>query len=139
MLGEFNQMLAYATRHASEINGQHAWATGLFDLLNFLDFASDYSDPFANDFPPAGWRAAQAAARPRHERTRVVERADGADLLLNNVLDAYTRLYRVARYTRPDELDGYRKLLDDSVIALVRHHDLIPVASRVRTCWKTCR
>ena len=46
--------------------------------------------------------------------------------LLNNVLDAYTRLYRVARYTRPDELDGYRKLLDDSVIALVRHHDLIP-------------
>jgi hypothetical protein len=39
-----------STRHASEINGQHAWATGLFDLLNFLDFASDYSDPFANDF-----------------------------------------------------------------------------------------
>ncbi len=39
---------------------------------------------------------------------------DGADLfLLNNVLDAYTRLYRVARYTRQDELDGYRKLLDD--------------------------
>ena len=47
LLGEFNQMLAYSTRHASEINGQHAWATGLFDLLNFLDFASDYSDPFA--------------------------------------------------------------------------------------------
>jgi hypothetical protein len=120
-------MLAYATRHASEINGQHAWATGLFDLLNFLDFASDYSDPFANDFRQQDGELRKQLHALGMSELALWQGRDGADLfLLNNVLDAYTRLYRVARYTRPDELDGYRKLLDDSVIALVRHHDLIP-------------
>ncbi|WP_438833913.1 collagenase [Aeromonas oralensis] len=127
LLGEFNQMLAYSTRHASEINGQHAWATGLFDLLNFLDFASDYSDPFANDFRQQDGELRKQLHALGMSELALWQGRDGADLfLLNNVLDAYTRLYRVARYTRPDELDGYRKLLDDSVIALVRHHDLIP-------------
>ncbi|MBP8113080.1 MAG: collagenase [Aeromonas sp.] len=127
LLGEFNQMLAYATLHASEINGQHAWATGLFDLLNFLDFASDHSDPFANDFRQQDGELRKQLHALGMSELALWKGRDGADLfLLNNVLDAYTRLYRVARYTRPDELDGYRKLLDDSVIALVRHHDLIP-------------
>ena len=127
LLGEFNQMLAYSTRHASEINGQHAWATGLFDLLNFLDFASDYSDPFASDFRQQDGELRKQLHALGMSELALWKGRDGADLfLLNNVLDAYTRLYRVARYTRPDELDGYRKLLDDSVIALVRHHDLIP-------------
>ncbi|WP_429027292.1 collagenase [Aeromonas media] len=127
LLGEFNQMLAYATLHASEINGQHAWATGLFDLLNFLDFASDHSDPFAADFRQQDGELRKQLHALGMSELALWKGRDGADLfLLNNVLDAYTRLYRVARYTRPDELDGYRKLLDDSVIALVRHHDLIP-------------
>lgn len=127
LLGEFNHMLAYSTRHASEINGQHTWAAGLFDLLNFLDFASDHSDPFANDFRQQDGELRKQLHALGMSELALWKGRDGADLfLLNNVLDAYTRLYRVARYTRPDELDGYRTLLDDSVIALVRHHDLIP-------------
>lgn len=127
LLGEFNQMLAYSTRHASEINGRHPWATGLFDLLNFLDFASDHSDPFANDFRQQDGELRKQLHALGMSELALWQGRDGKDLfLLNNVLDAYPRLYRVARYTRPDELDGYRKLLDDSVIALVRHHDLIP-------------
>ncbi|MGG5828611.1 hypothetical protein, partial [Aeromonas salmonicida] len=43
-----------------------------------------------------------------------------------NVRDAYTRLYRVTRYTRPDESENYRKLPPFSVIDLIRHHLLLP-------------
>ncbi|MFK0666310.1 collagenase [Aeromonas salmonicida] len=127
LLGQFNQMLAYSTRHASEINGQHAWATGLFDLLNFLDFASDYSDAFAADFRQQDGELRKQLHALGMSELSLWQGRDGKDLfLLNNVLDAYTRLYRVTRYTRPDESENYRKLLDGSVIDLIRHHSLIP-------------
>lgn len=127
LLGEFNQMLAYGGRHAGEINGRHAWATGLFDLLNFLDFSSDYSDAFAADFRQQDGELRKQLHALGMSELALWKGRDGADLfLLNNVLDAYTRLYRVARQTRPDKLDGYRKRLDDSVIAQIRHHGLIP-------------
>ncbi|WP_310597735.1 collagenase [Aeromonas aquatica] len=127
LLAEFNQMLAYSSRHASEINGRHAWATGLFDLLNFLDFASDYAEPFANDFRQQDGELRQQLHALGMSELALWKGREGADLfLLNNVLDAYTRLYRIARYTRPDESEGYRTLLDDAVIAQIRHHGLIP-------------
>ncbi len=127
LLGEFNQMLAYSTRHAREINGNHTWATALFDLLNFLDFASDYSSELGNDF-----RQHDSALRKQIHAFGMSELSlwqgqKGKDLfLLNNVLDAYTRLYRVVRDTRPNDLDRYRKQLDSSVIKLIRYHSLIP-------------
>ena len=127
LLGEFNQMLAYSTRHAREINGNHTWATALFDLLNFLDFASDYSSELGNDF-----RQHDSALRKQIHAFGMSELSlwqgqKGKDLfLLNNVLDAYTRLYRVVRDTRPNYLDRYRKQLDNSVIKLIRYHSLIP-------------
>lgn len=123
LLGEFNQMLAYSTRHASEINGRHPWATGLFDLLNFLDFASDHSDPFANDFRQQDGELRKQLHALGMSELALWQGRDGKDLfLLNNVLDAYTRLYRVARYTRPDELDGYRKLLEDMSLTLSTYY-----------------
>ncbi|WP_434664484.1 collagenase [Aeromonas sp. NJAU223] len=127
LLGQFNQMLAYSTHHAGEINGRHPWATGLFDLLNFIDFASDYAAPFAADFRQQDEELRKQLRAIGMSELALWQGRDGPDLfLLNNVLDAYTRLYRVVRYTRPDEAETYRKGLDEAVIAQIRHHGLIP-------------
>ncbi|UBR46067.1 collagenase [Aeromonas veronii] len=127
LLGEFNQMLAYSTRHAREINGNHTWATALFDLLNFLDFASDYSSELGNDFRQRDSELRKQIHAFGMSELSLWQGQKGKDLfLLNNVLDAYTRLYRVVSYTRPNNLDGYRKQLDSSVIQLIRYHNLIP-------------
>ncbi|WP_421203689.1 collagenase [Aeromonas enteropelogenes] len=130
MLVQLNRALAYAAQHAVLINGHKPWADGIFELLNLIDQSAnagqqaDFSATFMAQEPSLRQSLRQLGMS---ELSLWKQRDGSRDLFVfNNILDAHSRLYRMMSYSRPDEAARYRQLLDRDVIAIMRHHGLIP-------------
>ncbi|MFR9720706.1 collagenase [Aeromonas diversa] len=130
MLAQLVKALDYAVQHAATINGHKPWADGLFELLNLVDYAS-YQSRDA-DFGPVlvgQERALRRAMLALGESELALWKSHNgqADLFVfNNILDAYTRLYRMMQDQDASGSEAYRDGLDRDVIALLNRHGLVP-------------
>lgn len=130
MPAQLIRTLDYAVQHAAVINGHKPWADGLFELLNLIDFASSHSRDA--DFGPALIGQEPALRRAMlalgESELALWKRRDGqVDLFVfNNILEAYTHLYRMMQGRGSTGSEAYRDSLDRDVITLLNRHGLVP-------------